>query len=136
MSDGKKPLPVPTSITRTFWQRAREDVLVLPFCLDCGTYTYYPRSICAQCMSRNLEWRVAAGRGTVYSFDIVRSPAHGFEDDVPYVIASIDLAEGVRMMANVLTDDVESVRIGMPVKVVFVELSPELRLPQVAAATD
>src|SRR5215211_7193040 len=128
MEASKRPVPPPTSVTREFWARANEEQLVLPCCLDCGTYTYYPRSVCMRCMSRNLEWRAASGQGTVYSYTVVRSAPHGFEDLAPYVVASIDLAEGTRMMANVLTDDPEAVHIGMPVKIVFVPVGPDLRL--------
>lgn len=134
MQGSKRPVPTPTSITREFWARANEETLVLPYCLDCGTYTYYPRTVCMRCMSRNLEWRPASGRGTVYSYTVVRSAPPGFEDQAPYVVASIDLAEGTRMMANVLTDDPDSVSIGMPVRVVFVPVAPDLKLPQVVPA--
>ena len=134
MQAPKKPVPVPTNITREFWDRANEGVLVLPYCRDCGTYTYYPRSVCVRCMSRNLEWRPSAGQGTVYSYTIVRSPQPAFRDMAPYVVANVELTEGVRMMANVLTDDPDSVQIGMPVKVVFVQVTPDLKMPQVVPA--
>ena len=135
MSEAKRPIPTPTSITREFWARANSEVLALPYCQDCGTYTYYPRTLCMRCMSDNLEWRPVSGAGTVYSYTVVRSAPPGFEDMAPYVVASVDLAEGTRMMANVLTDDPDSVSIGMPVQVVFVPVAPDLRLPQVVPAS-
>jgi uncharacterized OB-fold protein len=132
MEGSKRPVPIPTNVTREFWERANEEVLVLPYCRDCGSYTFYPRSVCMKCMSRNLEWRPASGQGTVYSYTIVRSPQPAFRDMAPYVVANIELPEGVRMMANVLTDDPDSVHIGMPVKIVFVPVAPDLKLPQAA----
>ena len=135
MQGAKRPVPPPTSITKAYWERAKQGVFVLPYCRACGTYTYYPRSVCMRCLSRDLEWREASGRGTIYSFAIVRHPAPGFEGAVPYVIVSVDLEEGTRMMANLLTDDLDSVRIGLPVQVTFEELTPDIHLPQFIPAT-
>ena len=134
MEGPKKPVPIPTNITREFWERAKDEVLVLPYCRDCGTYTYYPRAVCQKCMSRNLEWRPVSGEGTVYSYTIIRSPQPAFRDMAPYVVANVELREGARMMANVLTDDPDSVHIGMPVKIVFVPVASDLKLPQARPA--
>lgn len=125
-----RPVPVPTNITRPFWDAAKQGKLVLQRCRRCGTWQYWPRPVCMRCISRDLEWKEAAGRGAVYSFTITRLPAEGFEGLEPYVLASVDLPEGTRMMARLLNCPIEQVRIGLPVRVVWEKLTDEISLPQ------
>lgn len=125
-----RPVPVPTNITRPFWDAAKQGKLVLQRCRRCGTWQYWPRPVCMRCISRDLEWKEAAGRGVVYSFTITRLPAEGFEGLEPYVLASVDLPEGTRMMARLLNCPIDRVRIGLPVRVVWEKLSDEISLPQ------
>jgi uncharacterized OB-fold protein len=130
---GKKrprPVPVPTNITRPFWDAAKQGKLVLQRCRRCGTWQYWPRPVCMRCISRDLEWKEAAGRGVVYSFTVTRLPAEGFEGSEPYVLVSVDLPEGTRMMAHLVNCPIEQVRIGLPVRVVWEKLTDEITLPQ------
>jgi uncharacterized protein len=115
----QRPYPVPDRDTAPFWEAARQGRLVLPRCLDCGRRHFYPRAICPHCMGGSLEWVEASGRGSVHSFTVVHRPPSGFEDDVPYVVALIDLEEGVRMMSRITGCAPAEVRIGLPVEVVF-----------------
>jgi hypothetical protein len=67
----------------------------------------------------------------VYTFTVThRSQAPGFKDALPYVLAWVELEEGVQLLTNVVGCDPAAVRIGMPVRVVFDERSPEVTLPQ------
>ena len=126
-----KPLPVVDTETRPFWEGARHNKLMLQRCAACRKYVFYPRALCTHCHSARLDWVEASGEGTIHSFTIARRPAGpAFQADVPYVVALIDLKEGVRMMSNVVTDDVESVRIGQRVHVVFDPVSAEISLPK------
>lgn len=131
----QKPLPVIDPGSAPFWGAAREHRLSIPLCLDCGLYHFYPRELCPHCHSGNLEWRDVSGRGTIYTFTIARRPAGpAYADDVPYIIALIDLAEGPRMMTNVIAPDVEAVRIGDAVEVVFDDVTDEVTLPKFKTA--
>ncbi|MBL8835604.1 MAG: Zn-ribbon domain-containing OB-fold protein [Alphaproteobacteria bacterium] len=125
-------LPRPTPETRPYWDGAKAGRLMLPWCKACARPHFYPRSICPHCGAADLEWRQASGRGTVYSYVINHKPARGFEDKVPYVIAVIALAEGPRMLTNLVTDTPtpEAIRIDMPVEVVFDAVTPEITLPK------
>ena len=125
-----RPVPVPTNITKAFWDAAKQGNLVLQRCRRCGTWQYWPRPVCMRCISRDLEWKEAAGRGVVYSFTITRLPPEGFEGLEPYVLASVDLPEGTRMMARLLNCPIDRVRIGLPVRVVWEKLTDEISLPQ------
>lgn len=126
-----KPLPVPDGDSRPFWEACRAERFVLPRCGECGCYHFYPRAVCPYCHGASIAWEPASGEGTIYTFTVARRPAGpAFADDVPYVIALIDLAEGPRMMCNVLAGDVDAVRIGQRVRVTFRRASEEITLPQ------
>ena len=126
-----KFLPRPTPESAPFWQGCRDHKLLLQYCTACGTHQFYPRIICANCMSQQLEWREASGRGTVETYTIVtRAVSDAYAADVPYVIALITLEEGPRMMSNVIGCDVESVKCGVAVEVVFEQWSAEITMPK------
>lgn len=129
MADETRPLPVPDGDTRPYWNAAKEHRLVLRRCLDCQTAIFYPRGICPHCMSDHLDWITASGRGTIYSYTVVHRAPAGFQDRVPYVVALIDLDEGVRMMSNVV-DAGSEVRVGAPVQVIFDDVTAEITLPK------
>lgn len=127
----QKPLPVIDPGSAPFWEAARNHRLSIPRCQDCGEYHFYPRELCPHCHSDNLEWRDVSGKGTIYTFTIARRPAGpAYADDVPYIIALIDLAEGPRMMTNVIAPDVEAVRIGDAVEVTYDDVTDEVTLPK------
>lgn len=124
-----KPLPRPTPISEPFWRGAREGQLLLQHCRVCGQAHFYPRPFCTTCLSEELEWRKACGRGTVYSFTVVRRAANrAFEPDLPYVFAAISLAEGPRLAGNIIGLPPDAVRVGMPVEAVFIPATPEVTL--------
>lgn len=104
-----------------FWAAAANGRLVLQYCDGCGRCVHYPRSHCPQCLSSYLSWHESAGAGSVYSFTVVhRSPAT-VDQPAPYVVALIDLDEGVRMMSNVVDCLVDDVTVGMRVRVWFAD---------------
>ncbi len=125
----KKPLPRPTLISKPFWDGLREERLLIQRCRACGGLQHYPRPHCIRCLSLELEWVQASGRGTVYSYTIVRRAANpAFAEDVPYVLAVIELEEGPHLSGNVVGIAPEEVRIGMPVEAVFDHVTPEATL--------
>ena len=109
------PSPVVTVETQAFWTAAREGRFTVPFCSACGKAHWYPRAICPFCASDKVQWRDASGRGTVYSFSVMRRAKE------PYVIAYVTLAEGPTMMTNIVDCDADKLGIGQPVTVVFQE---------------
>ena len=125
-----RPIPTPTNFTKPFWEGARQGKLLLQRCRACGSFQYYPRPVCMRCISRELEWKEASGRGVVYSFTITRLPPEGFEGREPYVIASVELPERTRVMAHILNCPADEVRIGMPVRATFEKLTDEISLLQ------
>jgi hypothetical protein len=126
-----KFLPRPTPESAPFWQGCKEHKLLLQHCSGCGTYQFYPRLLCAICMSEDLEWREASGRGKVETYTIVtRAVSDAYAANAPYVIALITLEEGPRMMSNVVGCDAQSVTCGMAVEVVFEAWSAEITMPK------
>ncbi len=131
MANYEKPLPFIHDETRPFWEGTKKHELWLQKCRDCGKFRYYPRSICPNCFSYNTEWVKVSGRGTVYSFTVSNRPGTAaFRKNVPYNIAIIELEEGVRMMSNIVSCKQEDIEIGMPVEVVFDDVTPEVTLPR------
>ncbi|MBS4214903.1 MULTISPECIES: Zn-ribbon domain-containing OB-fold protein [Neobacillus] len=126
----EKPLPIPDGDSDVFWQGCKEHKLLIQKCEDCSSYIFYPRVLCPNCFSEKVEWVQSSGVGKVYSFTIARRPGGpAFKDEVPYVVALIELEEGVRMLSNIIDVDVDKVDCDMPVEVVF-QVEGDFTLPK------
>jgi len=124
-----KPLPVPSDVSRPFWEGLRSREVRLQRCRTCARFVFYPRRLCPFCLSEDLEWARASGRGKVYSYTIVRRAMHpAFQADVPYVFAIVELEEGPRLATNVVNCRPEDVRVDMPVKASYHDITPEITL--------
>lgn len=124
MSEYLKPLPKPTPTSRPFWEAAKRHELMLQRCETCRSFIYYPRPRCPNCFSDRLSWQRASGRGTVYSFTVVRRASSRSFADGPYVLAIVELDERVRMTTNIVASP-DKVRVGMAVEVFFDDVTPE-----------
>jgi hypothetical protein len=115
-------LPVGDLETAPYWDAAREGKLLIKECRACGRAFFYPRTYCPKCWSPDTVWKEASGRGSVYTFTVVyQNDLPPFRDRLPYVVAIIELEEGVRLTSNVEGVDPGEVRCGMPVAVAFRE---------------
>ncbi len=122
------PLPVPTELSRPHWEGCRQGRLRVQRCRACGHHVFIPRPVCTACLGEDLAWVDSSGRGVVYSFTVVhRPPRPAFA--VPYVVAIVAMEEGWEMLTNLVEVEVEQVRIGMPVEVLFRPMSDEITLP-------
>ncbi len=125
----EKLLPTYTAMHRPFWEALREHRLELQRCDACGTFRFIPKEICPSCHGRTWTWTPVSGQGTVYTYTVVhRAPMPAYQADVPYVIAHVELAEGPRVMSNLIDVAPDEVEIGMPVHVVFEDVTPEVTL--------
>ena len=96
-----KPVPVPSSLTQPYWDAAQRGQLVLQQCSACATIRHYPRLLCAQCHSSEAHWTPASGLGHIHSWTVCHHVFHpGFAADVPYVLVTVDLQEGVRALGR------------------------------------
>jgi uncharacterized OB-fold protein len=99
--------------SEAFFDGTRAGKLLLKRCLACGELHYYPRTVCPFCSSERTEWVPAQGRGRIYSFSVMRRV------EVPYAIAYVTLDEGVTMLTNLVDCDLDRLRIGDPVRLIF-----------------
>lgn len=114
------PLPRPNAQTQSFWDGAAVGELRYQCCLGCGHVQRIPRSLCEQCQSRKLEWRISQRTGKVLTFTTVyRAPLPVFKGMVPYVITIVDLEEGFRVMCNASPQIREGLEIGARVRIGF-----------------
>jgi uncharacterized OB-fold protein len=123
-----KAVPVPTPVTQPYWDGTAQRELRLQRCRACSAPVYYARLACPRCGARELDWFTAAGTATLHSFVISHLPAPGFEDDVPYAIAIVELAEGPRMMTSLrgIEPDPSRLRLDMPLAVDFEERGDQI----------
>ncbi|WP_055494026.1 bifunctional MaoC family dehydratase N-terminal/OB-fold nucleic acid binding domain-containing protein [Streptomyces sp. TP-A0356] len=125
---GRRPRPVINRDNAGFWEGVRRHRLLIQRCTDCGTPRFPWLPGCGACGSPEWDTVEASGEGTVYSYVVVHHPPFpAFAP--PYAVGLIELAEGVRMVSNVIGVPYDKVRIGMPVRLDFVRYDDELELP-------
>ena len=125
--------PVPQPESDYYWEKCKANELWLRHCKACDTSYFYPRDICPECFSRDTDWIRSIGRGTVHTFCIVhRGPTPAFRDKVPYVPAIVELAEGARIVTNLVgvEPDPAVIKVGMAVEVIFEPLDDKISLPK------
>lgn len=116
------PEPRTTPETEAYWEAAGEGQLLIGYCTDCEEHFVYPRRHCPVCAGSAVEYVEAEGTGTVYARTIVRQAGGEFAAATPYVLAYVELAEGPRMLTNVVGADPEDVEVGDRVEVTFDEV--------------
>ncbi|GAA3822081.1 Zn-ribbon domain-containing OB-fold protein [Streptomyces chiangmaiensis] len=112
--------PESDAFTRTYWDAAARGRLLIRRCAACGRAHHYPREFCPHCWSEDVGWEPASGRATLYTWSVVhRNDLSPFRDRTPYVAAVVDLAEGPRMMTEVVECEEAELRVGMGLQAVF-----------------
>jgi len=115
-----KPRPEPTPVSQPFWDALRAERVELQRCDECSRWVYYPRARCPACLSDRLTWTTVDGLGTVYTYTVAeQATAPPFADEVPQLLAIVELAEGVRMSTTLVDVEPGAISIGMPVAPVF-----------------
>jgi len=115
MADAVKyPKPVTNPETAHFWEQTAKGRLMIKRCTACGEAHYFPRSICPFCFSDKTVWEESSGEALIYTFSLMRKSSSG-----PYAIAYVTLKEGPSLQTNIVDCDIEKLKIGQKVKVVF-----------------
>ena len=110
----RKITPPPINVEiQAFWDAASQGKLLIKKCNACGEVHFYPRNICPFCFSDQTEWQESSGRGTIYTYSVMRRAP------VPYAIAYVELAEGPRIMTNIVDCDLDAIKCGQAVRLVF-----------------
>jgi hypothetical protein len=132
MTAWKKPLPRIDAESKPFWEACRRHELYIQQCQACQAHYYYPRQTCPHCLSRQVQWVRLSGKGQVYTFTVTHQHGgEGFRDNLPLVLAYVELegTNGVKMLTNIVDCDPQTVTIGMPVSVTFVDVSDDMAIP-------
>lgn len=129
MSDSPRPRPQPTPETQHFWEGTRAGEIRLQRCDACAKVYFPPRPFCPACASRKVSVFAASGKARLYSYVIHHRPAPGFKP--PYAIAVVELAEGPRMMTNIVgcPQTPEALVLDMPLEPHFEKIDDEITLP-------
>ncbi|MBI1201121.1 MAG: DNA-binding protein [Rhodopseudomonas sp.] len=118
--------------TQPFWDGAREGKLVLQYCKDTNRFQHYPRPVSIYTGSRNLEWRAVSGLGVIYACTTLRISGPGLEGRVPLEVATVELDEQVRLIANIADSDPARIRIGARVKLAWDRIDDTTNYPAFA----
>lgn len=136
MSGYAKPLPRITRDNREFWEATRRHELRLQRCGACERFRYPPSPVCPECLSEAFAWTPVSGRGTVSTWVVFHKAYFpSFADEVPYAVVQVELEEGPRLTANLVDVPNEQVRVGLPVEVVFDDVTAEITLPRFRRAS-
>lgn len=132
MAEYKKPLPEFRPETKPYWDACKRHELVLPKAKTNGKFFFYPRALSPyDDMTQDIVWEKVSGRGRVWTFSVHNmGPTPAYKDEPPYVVALVELNEGVKMMTNIVGCKPEEVKIGMEVEVVFDDVTDEVTLPK------
>jgi uncharacterized OB-fold protein len=126
-----KPLPRGEDFNGEFYRFCKQHELRFQRCRDCGAWRHMPRESCQACGSFNWTWERAGGKGQVFSWTVIHRALHpGFADELPYAAVVVELEEGVRLVSHVPDLPVEQLRVGLPVEVIFDDVTPEVTLPK------
>jgi uncharacterized protein len=130
MTQMRYDLPVPDDYTQAWWDATAQGRLLVARCGSCGEAHYYPRPFCPRCGVDAVAWEQAGGDAVLYTWSVVYSnDLPPFRDKVPYVAAVVDLAEGPRMMTNVVGCEPGDLRVGMALRLEFEELGDGFHIP-------
>jgi uncharacterized protein len=110
-----------------YFDAAAEGKLMLKKCGDCGEHHHYPRALCPFCLSEDVRWVQAKGTGEIYTYSVSRRAG-----PIAYCIAYVKLEEGVTLMTNIVDCDLDAVRIGQQVRVVFKKTEGGVSMPMFA----
>lgn len=127
-TDYAKPLPVKDGESAPFWESLQAHAMRLQRC-PAGHYRYPVNPVCPRCLATGFAWEPVSGRGTMFSFTIVHQVYDpGFKGDAPYNVAVVELEEGPRMVTNITGVANDDLRIGMPVRAVYEDVTGDFTL--------
>jgi uncharacterized OB-fold protein len=122
-------LPAVSSLNQPYWDGLKRRELKLQRCNDCGKVWYPPAPLCPVCWSQNFSWQKLSGRGRVNSWVVFHQAYFSsFTNDVPYNVAEVELEEGPRLLTNLVGIYNTDIMVGMPVEIVFDDVTEEVTL--------
>jgi uncharacterized protein len=126
-----KPVPRVNSDNRAFWEGCARHELTFQRCVSCGSVLWPPSTICPECHGGEMELFLSKGRGTIYSYAVYHTAYHpGFVNELPYVVAIVELHEGPHLLTNIVGCKPEEVTCGLEVDVAWDDVTPDISLPR------
>lgn len=123
-----RPMPVPTPLTKPFWDSLAEHRIKIQYSPSLGEYIFYPRPLAPRTLADDLEWREISGEGTLYSYTVAtRPPSPHFVQENPLILAIVQWDEGPKFSTEIVNVDPEDLQIGMRVTPVFCDY-PEAQI--------
>ena len=130
MAEVQKQLPTITASNQPFWEAAKRHELLVYRCPDCGA-AYPEAKNCTACDNSMMEWVRVSGKGQIFTFCVFHQPFHpAWKDDLPYNVAYVKLDEGPLLVSNIIDCSNEDLYIGMPVEVIFEDVTEDITLPK------
>ncbi len=127
----EKPIPTPSPDSLAFFEGAKQGRLMVQRCADCGRHRFVARRRCDGCGSPRSEWVQASGRATLVSYARVHQKFHpAFAAETPYLIATVELAEGPRFLAGLVGTEGKTLKAGLALSVEFAPAGPEWKIPK------
>jgi uncharacterized OB-fold protein len=124
-----KPLPRIDERNKPHWDGNAAGELRVQRCDDCSTLRFPASRWCPNCLSEKASWHKVSGKGTVWSWCVFhRAYFKGFEPDLPYAVALIELDEGPKIYSNLVDVTRDKIRIGMRVRAVFEKATDDVTL--------
>ncbi len=117
------------SDSRPYWEGLAQGELRIQRCDACARAVFYPRALCPHCFSERLLWIVASGKGTIYSYTVAYQAFGPFATETPFVVAIVELEEGVRMMTRIVDASRERITVGATVQVTVASVGEDFTLP-------
>lgn len=126
-----RPAVLVTEISQGFWDAVSEGRLAIQRCTSCGLLRHYPQLRCPACHGEGFDWQTVSGRGHVHSYTVAHRAFHpAWQAHVPYVIATIELDEGVRLVCDLPGVAPGTIAIDQRVAVRFEDLPGQGRMPR------
>jgi uncharacterized OB-fold protein len=119
-------------VSQPFWEATKDKKFLIQRCDACDKAIFYPREVCPTCLSSDsLSWTESSGAGTIYAASVQERPANPtMADKVPYVVALVELDDGIRLMSNVVNCPPYDASVGKPVRLTWEPMSDGRHLPQ------
>lgn len=126
-----KPLPKLNADVKPFWDGCKKHELRFQKCQACGHVRWPPSILCPECHQKETQWIIAGGHGTLYTYAVYHIAYHpGFANDIPYVVAIVELDEGPHLLTNIIDCRPREISCGMNVIVAWEDVTPDITLPK------
>ncbi|TQF68741.1 DNA-binding protein [Rhodococcus spelaei] len=128
MVHGQRALPELTELTEAHWTSGASGRLSVQRCASCLRWSFPPTPCCRHCWRTDLRFEPVTGKGVLLSWTRVAEAVRP-APAAPYVVAVVDLEEGVRLLLNLVGATADELRVDAPVRLRFVQVDAEVWLP-------